>query len=96
VRFRLARGVKQVLVQWQGESAASATWEDVEPFHAKFPEFQLGDELLLDGGRDVMVGRTYHRSRRARDARRDAERAEHALDGRAGVLDAQARTTPSG
>jgi len=44
----------------------------------------------------VMVGRTYRRSRRARDARRDAERAERALDGRAGVLDAQARATPSG
>ncbi|XP_066360654.1 uncharacterized protein [Miscanthus floridulus] len=74
VRFCLARGVQPVLVQWQGESAASATWEDVEPFRAKYPEFQLEDELLLDGGRDVMVGSTYRR-RRARDIRRDAERA---------------------
>ena len=92
MRFRLARGVKQVLVQWQGESAASATWEDVEPFRAKYPEFQLEDELLLDGGRDVMVGSTYRR-RRARDIRRDAERAEGVLRARE---DAKGATTPSG
>jgi hypothetical protein len=46
----LARGVRQVLVQWKGESAASATWEDVEPFCAKYPAFQLEDELVLEGG----------------------------------------------
>jgi hypothetical protein len=75
----LARGVHQVLIQWQGESAASATWEDVRPFRAKYPDFQLEDELVLDRGRDVMVGRTYSRRRRARDVRRDAKRAEHAV-----------------
>jgi hypothetical protein len=75
VRFRLARGVQQVLIQWQGESAAFATWEDVGPLRAKYPDFQLEDKLVLDGGRDVMVGRTYSRRRRARDVRRDAERA---------------------
>jgi len=37
VRFRLARGVHQVLVQWKGQSAASASWEDVELFRAKYP-----------------------------------------------------------
>lgn len=79
VRFRLARGVHQVLVQWKGASAASATWEDVAPFRAQYPEFQLGDELVLEEGRDVMVGRKYARRRRARDVRRDAERAERAL-----------------
>jgi hypothetical protein len=36
------------------------------------------DELPLEGGRDVMVGHTYTRRRRARDMRRDAARAEHA------------------
>ena len=66
-------------MQWKGESAASATWEDIEPFRAKYPEFQLEDELLLDGGRDVMVGRTYTRRRRARDMRCDAERAGGAV-----------------
>jgi hypothetical protein len=79
VRYRLARGVRQVLVQWKGESAASATWEDVEPFCAKYPAFQLEDELVLEGGRDVMVGRTYSRHRRARDVRRDAEREERTI-----------------
>jgi hypothetical protein len=69
----------QVLVQWKGESAASATWEDIEPFHAKYPDFQLEDELVLDGGRDVMVGRTYSRRRRARDVRCNQERAERAM-----------------
>jgi len=47
-------------------------WEDVDAFTAKYPNFQLEDELLLDGGRDVMWGRTY--ARRARDVRRAAER----------------------
>jgi hypothetical protein len=74
VRYRLARGVRQVLVEWKGESAASATWEDVEPFCAKYPAFQLEDELVLEGERDVMIGRTYSRQRRARDVRRDQER----------------------
>jgi len=46
----------------------------VEAFTAKYPDFQLEDELLLDGGRDVMWGRTYARNRRARDARRVAAR----------------------
>jgi hypothetical protein len=74
VRYRLARGVRQVLVEWKGESVASATWEDVEPFYAKYPAFQLEDELVLEGERDVMIGRTYSRQRRARDVRRDQER----------------------
>jgi hypothetical protein len=32
VRTRLARGVRQVLVQWKNEPASSATWEDVDSF----------------------------------------------------------------
>jgi hypothetical protein len=75
VRRRVARGVPQVLIHWKGQSAASATWEDRESFTAKFPAFQLEDELPLEDGRDVMYGRTYTRRRRARDVRRAAERA---------------------
>jgi hypothetical protein len=41
VKMRLAHGVRQVLVQWKGESAASAKWEDVETLVAKYPDFQL-------------------------------------------------------
>jgi len=80
VRTRLARGVHQVLIHWKGETAANATWEDVAEFRAKYPGFQLADELLLEGGRDVMVGHHYARRRRARDIRRDAERAARATD----------------
>ena len=78
VRTRLARGVRQVLIQWKGETAASATWEDVDAFLTKFPTFQLEDELPLEGGRDVMYGRQYVRRHRARDVRRAAERAARA------------------
>jgi hypothetical protein len=94
VRSRLARGVRQVLVQWKGQTTAFATWEDVESFSATYPTFQLEDELLFDGGRDVMVGRTYTRRRRARDVRRARERASRALDTRAD--DAQGSFTTSG
>jgi hypothetical protein len=73
-RARLARGVRQVLVEWQGEPPASATWEDLDDLRARFPSFQLEDELDFVAGRDVMCGRTY--ARRARDVRRAAERAE--------------------
>ncbi|RLM58291.1 uncharacterized protein C2845_PM18G05570 [Panicum miliaceum] len=89
VRFRLARGVHQVLVHWKGESAASATWEDVDAFRDKFPAFQLEDELALEGGRDVMWGQVYTRRRRARDMRRDVERAER-------VAQEQAEPAPRG
>ena len=74
VRKRLARGVRQVLIRWKGEPAASATWEDLDSFTARFPAFQLEDELADEGGRAVMYGRTYARRRRARDIRRAAER----------------------
>jgi hypothetical protein len=74
-RARLARGVHQVLVEWQGEPPASATWEDLDDLRARFPSFQLEDELDFEAGRDVMCGHTY--ARRARDVRRAAEHAEH-------------------
>jgi hypothetical protein len=77
----LARGIRQLLVQWQGEPAASASWEDYDDFRARFPGFQLKDELVFDGGTDVMCGRTY--ARRARDVRRGAERAARTQEGKA-------------
>jgi hypothetical protein len=61
LRSRLARGVRQLLVRWKGETAASATWEDVDSFIDRYPSFQLEDELLLEGGRDVMWGHQYRR-----------------------------------
>jgi len=50
VRARVARGVRQVLVRWKGEPAASATWEDLDSFVTKYPTFQLEDELVIEGG----------------------------------------------
>jgi hypothetical protein len=63
VRARLARGVRQVLVHWKSQSVASATWEDLDTFRDKYPDFQLEDELDIERGRDVMWGRTYSRCR---------------------------------
>jgi hypothetical protein len=54
-----ACGVHEVLIQWKGTSAASATWEDVAPFRTKFPQCQLEDELALDGEGDVMFKQVY-------------------------------------
>jgi len=65
IRSRLARGVRQLLVHWKGESNASATWEDADSFIDRYPRFQLEDELLVEGGRDVMWGRHYSRRSRA-------------------------------
>ena len=39
VRTRLACGIRQVLIQWKGETAASATWEDLDSFRDRFPSF---------------------------------------------------------
>jgi hypothetical protein len=46
----LARGVRQVLVRWRGEPMESASWEDLDEFHINYPNFQLEDELSLEGG----------------------------------------------
>jgi hypothetical protein len=49
------------LVQWAGLSSAEATWEPVDAFRREHPSFQLEDELFVEGGRDVMVGKVYRR-----------------------------------
>jgi hypothetical protein len=51
----LARGQQELLVQWRGQPAAEATWMDHQEFQRLYPDFQLEDELLAKGGRDVMV-----------------------------------------
>jgi hypothetical protein len=61
IRGRLARGRREVLVQWRGQPAAEATWIDLEELQKLYPDFQLEDELLVEGGRDVMLGVQYTR-----------------------------------
>jgi ketosteroid isomerase-like protein len=90
-------GVPQALIQWKGASAASATWEDTAAFRAKYPAFQLEDELSLGGEGDVMFGRKYTRRRRARDVRGAQERAEQLARGaRDQSLGAQGQVTGAG
>jgi hypothetical protein len=53
---RLARGVHQVLVHWRREPTEFASWEDLDEFRSKYPDFQLEDELGLEGGERCHVG----------------------------------------
>jgi hypothetical protein len=57
-------GVRQALVQWEGLPPSSASWEDLEQFQERYPAFQLEDELLLQGGSDVMWAKKYSRRKR--------------------------------
>ena len=47
VKARLARGVRQVLIQWRGEPPSAATWEVVEEFVQRHPTLQPADELFI-------------------------------------------------
>jgi len=61
LKRRLARGQHELLVQWKGAPSEEASWVSLEEFQRLFPKFQLEDELLLQGRRDVMVGLQYRR-----------------------------------
>jgi hypothetical protein len=37
-----------------------ATWEPLEEFKTRFPDFQLEDELFVEEGRDVMAQPVAH------------------------------------
>jgi len=64
LRSQLRPGVWHILVKWTRLADADATWEPVTNSRAVFPDFQLEDELLPKGGRDVMVKRAYERRSR--------------------------------
>jgi hypothetical protein len=53
--------VHELLVRWTGQAAADATWVELGTFKRDFPSFQLEDELILQGGKDVMTGILYRR-----------------------------------
>jgi len=74
LRGRLARGRYELLVQWADQAAANAAWVSLEDFKRLYPDFQLEDELLLQGGRDVMTGKTYQRRGRNKQAPDPEER----------------------
>jgi hypothetical protein len=54
IKSRLARGRHEVLVQWKGLSTPDASWVDLDVFRRLYPAFQLKDELVIEGGRDVI------------------------------------------
>lgn len=43
------RNVTEILVQWEGTSRASATWERLFDMKRRFPELNLGDKVSLEG-----------------------------------------------
>jgi hypothetical protein len=59
-------------VVWTGLSAADATWMDLEEFKRLYPDFQLEDELIVQGGRDVMWGIPYVRRKKKAQAQAGA------------------------
>jgi hypothetical protein len=61
LKAQLRRGTWLVLIKWTGLDESEATWEPVDDFKTRFPEFQLEDELFVGEGRDVMVGKVYQR-----------------------------------
>jgi hypothetical protein len=55
IKARMQHGQWQVLVHWNGTQPVDATWEPLQQFKASYPQFQLEDELFVEGGRNVMV-----------------------------------------
>ena len=63
LKTRLHQGNHQVFIKWKHQLAAEASWEDAELFKQIYPTFQLEDEQILQVGRNIMVGKTYSRTR---------------------------------
>ena len=55
------------------QDATTAAWVSLDDFKRLYPEFQLEDELLLQGARDVMTGQDYQ-CRTKRKKEQDAEK----------------------
>jgi hypothetical protein len=63
LKSRINRAQLQILIKWKNQPAAESSWEDAKLFKEVYPEFQLEDDLILQAGRDVMIGKTYTRRR---------------------------------
>jgi hypothetical protein len=72
IKSRLARGRTEVLVRWAGQTAANATWVELAEFKQLYPSFKLADELVVQGGRDVMCGIQYSRRVRKENSKNAA------------------------
>jgi hypothetical protein len=59
LKGRIARGRRELLVRWKGTLAAETSWVPLEDFVQQFPEYQLEDKLIVQGGRNVMWGLAY-------------------------------------
>jgi hypothetical protein len=72
VHARLYRGVWELLVHWEGQAAADATWTLVSDFKKIYPSFQLKDGLFQGEGGNVVDSfyykHTYGRRRKPRES----------------------------
>ncbi|KAL0406070.1 UNVERIFIED_CONTAM: Transposon Tf2-11 polyprotein [Sesamum latifolium] len=60
--------VHEVLVQWNGLSQQEATWEQLDPFLTKFPNFGLVDKACLDEpDNDAQLGKGGGRPKRKKE-----------------------------
>jgi hypothetical protein len=50
--------VSQVLVQWKGQRAEEATWEDTIVMKSQYPQLNLEDKVMFPGG--VLLGLTHN------------------------------------
>jgi hypothetical protein len=61
IESRLACSHHELLVRWTRQATADAAWMDFEEFCRTYPTFELMDDLILQGRRDVMYGISYQR-----------------------------------
>jgi hypothetical protein len=61
----VTHGRRQLLIKWKGQGKATASWVDTDEFQSLYPSFELMDEHILQGERDVMWGKVYSRCGKA-------------------------------
>jgi hypothetical protein len=54
VRAKPTANSWELLVKWQGRTAAEASWEQLDAFKEAYPDFQLEDKLFRQEGGNVM------------------------------------------